>query len=61
MKTEIVLFGRLVGRDALVEFKRQYTEAVAAGQEQFDYFGQPVLVSFAKYLLEYAEGQMGVL
>jgi hypothetical protein len=34
-------------------FKKQYDDAVAAGEEQFTYEGRPVLTSYATYMLEY--------
>jgi hypothetical protein len=35
--------------------------ARARGAEQFQFDGQEVLVAFAKYLLQYAEREMGEL
>lgn len=57
----VLLFGRMVNREAMAEFKRQYLAAVAAKIDVFDYQGQEVFVPFAKYLVEFAESQMGVL
>ena len=37
------------------EFKKQYESAVSNGLDQFNFHGQPVLTSYAKYLIEYIE------
>ena len=55
----ILLFGRSVPKAAVVEFKRLYTAAIAANATEFEYHGQPVLVDFAKYVVEYAEYHFG--
>ena len=40
-------------------FKRAYEKARDAGLELFDFDGSPVLVSYAKYVVEYMEGKNG--
>jgi hypothetical protein len=57
----VLLFGKQVGREAMARFKRSYEMARARGAEQFQFDGQEVLVAFAKYLLQYAEQELGVL
>lgn len=60
-KTTITLYGKQVSREALSHFKREYEMACDRGAETFQFDGQEVLVRFAKYLLEYAENELGVL
>lgn len=60
-KDTIILFGREVHRDAMVRFKSEYELAKKNGQEVFMHADREVLVSFAKYVIEYAESQMGEL
>lgn len=38
-------------------FKKAYEKAKEAGQEQFDFDGSPVRVTYAGYLVEYWEGE----
>lgn len=60
-KSTIVLHGREVTREALVRFKQAYLSAVQAKRYSFRFDGQEVLVAYAKYVIEYAEHEMGVL
>ena len=39
-------------------FKKAYATAVSEGRTVFDFEGQQVLVSYAKYVCEYVEGRM---
>lgn len=39
--------------------RKAYLAALEAGQETFDFEGNTLLVAYAKYLLEYLEGQFG--
>ena len=41
----------------LKELKRKYAEAMKSGSESFEFRGHPLLVSYAKYLIEYLEIQ----
>ena len=62
MKTDtIILFGKHTHRDALARFKREYEMARGRGEPQFFFDGQEVLVTFAKYVLQYAEHELGEL
>lgn len=47
-------------RRKLVEFKRLYNQAVIDKKEQFLFEGHEVLVSYAKYMIEYLDGQFGI-
>lgn len=40
------------------ELHVMHETAKASGQETFEWQGQTVLVSFAKYLLEYVDGEL---
>lgn len=44
-------------KESLAALKREYNKAVKASETQFTFNGQPVLVAFAKYLIEYLETQ----
>lgn len=44
----------------LKDFKRQYEEAVTEGKEVFQMDGHDILVSYAKYLIEYLEQLKGM-
>jgi hypothetical protein len=57
----ITLYGKQVGREKMADFKRTYEAAKVAGLETFGYDGQLVLVSYAYYLIQYAESEMGPL
>lgn len=59
--TTILFRGQRVHRDVFVRFKREYEAAVAEKKEQFVHDGQPVLVAYAKYAIEYAESLLGRL
>lgn len=37
------------------ELRRDYEDAQRQGREVFSFYGQPVLVSYARYLLEYLD------
>jgi hypothetical protein len=39
----------------IARFKRAYNKALKTGKESFMFEGNEVLVSFAKYVIEYAE------
>jgi hypothetical protein len=41
----------------LADLKVAYEKAKAAGKESFVFEGNELLVSYAKYLIEYLEGQ----
>jgi hypothetical protein len=58
---QIFLHGQPVTREAMLRFKQRYMEALGKGYKQFELDGQQVLVTYAKYVVEYAEGQMGTL
>jgi hypothetical protein len=53
--TDNISFDR-AKRDAL---RDAYEAAKAAGQEVFQFDGHDILVSYAKYLLEYLDGRFG--
>lgn len=57
----ITLFGKRVERAAMERFKREYEMALQRKDEQFKFDGQDVLVAFARYVLQYAESEMGPL
>lgn len=40
------------------EFKALYDEAVKKEEVQFEFLDVPVLVSFAKYLIEFYDGKL---
>lgn len=61
MTDTVLLFGKRVHRDALARFKREYEMARDAGRTEFIFDGQPVLVAFAKYVVQYAESELGAL
>lgn len=37
------------------EFRKMYMEAEHAGKDQFEFYGNVVLTSYAKYVVEYEE------
>lgn len=41
--------------ESLKALKRAYNKAVKDGQDRFTFNGQPLLVSYAKYLIEFLE------
>jgi hypothetical protein len=41
-----------------MQLMRSYHKAIEEGKDQFDFEGQPVLVGYAKYLIEYLEPRM---
>jgi hypothetical protein len=41
--------------DKLKALKKAYNKARTLGREQFDFEGHPLLVPYAKYLIEYLE------
>ena len=41
----------------LAKLRKAYGAAVASGAEQFEFEGHPLLVAYAKYLIEYLEGR----
>jgi hypothetical protein len=43
-------------RDGL---RKAYEAALAAGKDVFQFEGHDILVSYAKYLLEYLDGMLG--
>lgn len=43
-------------RAKLDELKQAYTKAKQKGAEQFEFEGHPLLVAYAKYLIQYLEG-----
>jgi hypothetical protein len=57
----VTLFGKRVSRESMVTFKRAFEQARGMGETQFRFDGQDVLVTFARYVIEYAENEMGVL
>lgn len=61
MTDTVLLFGKRVHRDAMTRFKREYEMARDRGAESFQFDGQEVLVAFAKYVLQYAEQELGEL
>lgn len=42
-------------REKYLKLKREYNKAVAQGKSRFDFEGHPVLVAYAKYLIQYLE------
>jgi len=42
-------------QEDIQSFKNLYNKAKSAGTNSFIFRGQPILVSYAKYLLEYVE------
>jgi hypothetical protein len=42
-------------KEAYLELKRQYENAVSNGSEQFEFQGVELLTTFAKYLLEFLD------
>lgn len=42
----------------LVRFKRAYKEAADANRAVFDFDGHQFVVQYARYLIEYLEGQL---
>ena len=48
-----------VGIDEFRELKREYKRAVKAGLDRFMWRGEVLLVSYAKYLIEYIESETG--
>lgn len=46
-----------VTKNDLKQLKRAYNSAIKAKEEKFNFKGQDVLVSYAKYLIEYLEGR----
>ena len=47
----------LFTREMLAEFKRDYEAAKHHNHDQFEFHGEVVLVSYAKYVIEYLETQ----
>ena len=45
----------IINNENIKKFKREYNKAVKQNKEQFQFEGFPVLVSYAKYLIEYAD------
>jgi len=45
-------------RQELANLKRSYTVAIRNKKDQFTFKGNKLLVSYAKYLIEYLEGQL---
>jgi hypothetical protein len=45
-------------RPKLRRLRAAYEKAVAAGASQFDFEGAELLVSYARYLIEYLEGAL---
>ena len=41
--------------EVAAQLKKEYKEAVNAGQESFTFKGEELLVSYAKYLIEYLD------
>jgi hypothetical protein len=41
--------------ESLKVLKRAYDKAIAEGRDQFVFHGHPLLVSYAKYLIEFLE------
>lgn len=44
-------------RPKLQELRNKYTNAIARGEDEFQFEGQTVLTSYAKYLIEYLDMQ----
>jgi len=44
--------------ESLARFKNRYEQTVTLKNEQFDFNGDVYVVGYAKYLIEYLEGQM---
>jgi hypothetical protein len=51
MKAEQIL--TTFDREKYDKLEKQYNEAVEKKETQFNFEGQPILVAYAKYLLEY--------
>lgn len=45
-------------KQTLKELKDRYNQAVEAEEETFDFKGGELLTEYAKYLIEYLEGQL---
>jgi hypothetical protein len=43
----------------LAQFKKAKADAEAQGKDSFTFEGKEVLCSYAKYVIEYVESQMG--
>jgi hypothetical protein len=61
MDQTLILHGQPVTREALLHFKKLYMQALRKGRTQFLCDGQEVLVAYAKYVVEYAENELGTL
>lgn len=61
MSDTVQLFGKMVGRETMARFKREFEMARDKSAETFFFDGQEVLVQFAKHVVQYAENVMGVL
>ena len=46
-------------RPKYLKLRRAYNSAVNKGEQQFTFEGQPLLTSYAKYLLEFLGGKFG--
>lgn len=47
-----------LNKKSLRELKQAYKKAVADKKEQFTFYGNELLTSYAKYLIEYAETKL---
>ena len=47
-----------IGPKNFKKFRKLYDEAVEAKKEQFEFEGEPVLVKWAKYVIEYLEPKL---
>ncbi len=61
MSGSVQLFGKQVSRETMARFKREYEMARDRKAEMFMFDGQEVLVQFAKYVVQYAELNLGAL
>lgn len=59
MPETIILHGQPVTRETMRRLKQVYQKAEAEGAKSFLFGSQVVLVSYAKYLVEYAEQEFG--
>lgn len=41
--------------EKLAQLKKVYDQAVLAGKDRFDFEGHPLLVSYAKYVIQYLD------
>lgn len=61
MTAQLMLHGKIVTKEAMVAFKQAYLEARAKKATEFLFDTHRVLVDYAKFVVEYAESQLGPL